>query len=103
MACSKLEELANTARESMLSKNVYTPNSQYSSSHPNATQAGGGIDDPLNVKGKGTGITLDTTNGGSSIDVNGSPSIAVPTGRAALQGNEYNSNNIYSCFVSEGF
>lgn len=103
MACSKLEELAKTARESMLSKNIYTSETQYGSSHPNATQAAGGNDDPLNIMGKGTGIVLDTTNGGSSVDVNGSPSIAVPTGRAALQKNEYNADNVYSCFVSEDF
>jgi len=96
MACSKLEEIANNTRPQMLGKNVYTEESQYSSIHPNATQAIGG-NDPNNIRGKGTGVTFDTTNGGSSVDVNGVSGI-YGTGRKAIYYvNEYNPDNQYQC------
>ena len=103
MACSKLEDIGKTYRADNLPKNIYQETLPYSETHPNATQAPGGVDDVQNKKGKGTGIDFDTNNGGSTIDINGRPDLVSVTGRAALYTNTYNPNNIYSCEVSEDF
>ena len=47
------------------------------------------------VAGKGTGVFLDTYNGGGSLDINGNPAAA---GSGRLQNvatNQYNGNNTY--------
>lgn len=103
MSCSLLEEVGKKYREENLYKNVYGQSSLYSQTHPNATVAQGGTDDPQNQKGKGTGIPFDTSQGGSAIDINGSPLFMGLTGRAAVAQNKYTASNIYQCEVSEGF
>lgn len=99
--CSRLEEIAIATRENLLIKNIYQDQSglKYSETHPNATTAKGGVDDPLNAKGKGTGIPFDTQNGGSDIDVYGSPVIS-GTGRNQIYTqNQYNPQAKYDCFA----
>lgn len=99
MSCNKLTEIADEARAKHLNKNFYLdglPN-EYSQSHPNATQEVG-TGDINNVKGKGTGVYFDTTNGGSEIDVNGLPSIP-SSGRRGTFTNTYNANNEYKCIL----
>ena len=100
-SCTKLEEIANQARQQLVQQNIYIDQSglKYDMTHPNATQAQGGIDDPLNYKGKGTGGNFDTNNGGSIVDINGVPSL-VGSGRNAIYTvNEYNPSNKYECFM----
>jgi hypothetical protein len=99
--CSRLEEIANQSRANHLVKNVYQDQSglKYTNQHPNATQAVGGIDDLLNAKGKGTGGSFDTENGGSYIDVNGLPEI-INSGRKAIYNvNQYTPEKKYDCFI----
>jgi hypothetical protein len=97
MGCSKLKEIADSVRPTMLARNTYIDTNFYDTNHPNATQAVG-TNDPLNVKGKGTGIKYDTQNGGSFIDINGIPSV-YNSGRKAIFSNTYNPNNTYNCTI----
>lgn len=63
---SKLEEAAILVRQQLIAKNEYNgaDNSNgYSANHPNAKSDG---DD----KGRGTGVYLDTYNGGTETDQN---------------------------------
>ena len=63
---SKLEEAAILVRKQLIAKNEYNgaDNSNgYSANHPNAKSDG---DD----KGRGTGVYLDTYNGGTETDIN---------------------------------
>ena len=103
MSCSLLEDIGKKYREENLVKNIYGQSSLYSQVHPNATVAQGGIDDPLNQKGKGTGIPFDTSQGGSSVDINGSPLFMGLTGRVAVAQNKFTASNQYQCEVSDGF
>lgn len=99
--CSRLEEIANATREALLVKNVYQDQFgfRYDVTHPNATTAKGGVDDPLNLKGKGTGVLFDTSNGGSAVDVYGIPSVS-DSGRNAIYSiNQYNPDKKYDCFA----
>lgn len=100
-SCSRLEEIAKSTRESLLVKNIYqdAANFQYGLTHPNATRQKGGIDDPLNIKGKGTGILFDTNNGGSDIDINGLPSVNGSGRNAIYSVNQYNPDKKYDCFA----
>lgn len=103
MSCSLLEDIGKKYREENIPKNVYHEGAIYNQNHPNATVAQGGIDDPSNAKGKGTGGPFDTSNGGSAIDINGSPLVMGFSGRAALVTNKYTPNSHYTCEVSPGF
>jgi hypothetical protein len=97
MGNSRLNEIATEKREQLLSTNDYGFNNQYGASHPNATQETTN-DDPLNLQGRGTGGTFDTSfNAGNYIDKNGIPSIP-NSGRRGVFSNLYNPNNIYECF-----
>jgi len=72
MASNKLEEVALAQRAALIPKNTYNgkdSNNNYSSTHKNAKSDG-------DIKGKGTGVFLDTANGGGEYDINGNPSIA---------------------------
>lgn len=97
-SCSRLEEIANNARQETL-KNIYYDNGsfKYSAQHPNATQAQGGYDDPNNYKGKGTLIPFDTGNGGSNVDIYGLPGFGGGRQEIYLQ-NQYNPDKPYNCF-----
>lgn len=101
MACSRLEEIANSTRSEMLGKNLYNEEEAYSSVHPNATQAVGS-NDVNNVKGKGTGVAFDTTNGGSSVDINGSSAYYGSGRKGIYYVNKYNPENQYNCFITNG-
>lgn len=99
-SCQTLTEIADKARELNDYTNIYSEkNGLYNNSHPNATQKVGGADDPGNVKGKETGGGfLDTSNGGGTIDINGSPSL-FGSGRNLLYAeNLYTPDKKYVCF-----
>lgn len=100
-SCDRLSEIADKARENLITQNVYQnlPGKSYNSRHPNATQEQGGVDDRNNIKGKGTGQYLDTTNGGSSVDVNGKPELGIGGRADAQTKNLYTSDNPYDCFI----
>ena len=57
-----LTAIADLQRKSLLVKNDYKTVNPYSATNPDAISDG-------DESGKGTGIFLDTVNGGSSIDV----------------------------------
>ena len=100
-SCSPLEKLAEQARLRLLQLNLYnSSNNVYTKDHPNATITRGGSDDPFNAKGKGTGIYLDTSNGGSAIDANGSPSVPESGRKLVFMLNKWNVNNQYNCRIN---
>ena len=88
---NKLEEIAIANRNSLTAANTYNSadeSQNYTATHKNALGDG-------DVKGKGTGIHLDTTNGGGDVDINGA---ANASGSGRLQNkafNQYNDNNSY--------
>lgn len=57
-----LTAIADLQRKSLIVKNDYKTVNPYSSTNPDALSDG-------DESGKGTGIFLDTVNGGSSIDI----------------------------------
>jgi hypothetical protein len=57
-----LTAIADLQRKSLIVKNDYKTQNPYSSTNPDALSDG-------DESGKGTGIFLDTINGGSSIDI----------------------------------
>ena len=93
-SCEKLTQIADEARARLLAQNSYKENTndRYSASHPNATVEGN------DEKGKGTGIILDTTNGGSIIDREGIPSL-INSGRRGFYSNLYTNTNEYKCIL----
>jgi len=99
-SCELLTKIANEARAKLMASNVYNNevDKQYSVTHPNATQAFGGSDDPFNAKGKGTGVYLDSYAGGSNIDINGRPDV-LNSGRKGIYSNLYTPDKPYDCFV----
>ena len=78
MVKSKLEKLGDEFRKDNLIKNTYKEDKEYGVKHENAKSDG-------DSKGKGSGDYLDTTNGGSSVDINGN-GVDAKTGRNALLG-----------------
>jgi hypothetical protein len=93
MASNKLEQAAIAARNSLIPTNTYkgdAAGNQYSGTHSRALS-----DQQTPVSGKGTGVFLDTYNGGGSLDINGSPSAA---GSGRIQNvavNEFDNDNQY--------
>ena len=68
---NKLEEAAIAARNTLIAINGYdnvADANNYTATHTKALS-----DQNTPVKGKGTGVFLDTYNGGGSIDVYGNP------------------------------
>ena len=59
---TQLELIAEKLRQEVISRNTYNGDKSYSSVNKNALSDG-------DESGKGTGIFLDTINGGSSIDI----------------------------------
>lgn len=90
MAQSKLEQIAIQERATMLAANTYdsaAPANGYSETHTRA------LSDTLTPDyGKGTGVFMDTTNGGSDIDINGNPNISASGRLANIAINQYNGN-----------
>jgi len=90
---SKLEKIAIETRNSLLPKNTYkdTDSDKYSATHTRALS-----DSTTPVQGKGTGIYMDTYNGGGDLDINGNPEI-VGSGRVKNKAmNAYNENKQYT-------
>lgn len=93
MASNKLEQAAIAARDALIPINTYKgddDSNKYSSTHTRAVS-----DQETPVYGKGTGVFLDTYNGGGSMDINGSPSAAGSGRIQNIATNEYNQNNQY--------
>ena len=90
---SKLEEVAIAARKQLLTNNTFNDfdnNNNYSATHTNAK-----ADETTPVHGKGTGVYLDTANGGSSHDING---VASAAGSGRIQNilvNQYSEGKEY--------
>lgn len=84
MSSNKLEQAAIAARNTLIAINNYDnadAANNYTATHTRA------LSDQLTpVNGKGTGVFLDTYNGGGSLDVYGSPS-AAGSGRIAAIAN----------------
>jgi hypothetical protein len=59
---NKLSEVADQIRKQQLSRNDYTLQNQFGSTNPDAISDGDQF-------GKGTGTFLDTSKGGSSVDI----------------------------------
>ena len=76
---NELSQIAVQQRSKLFPKNDYKDTNKYSSTNPDAIADG----DEL---GKGTGVFLDTYNGGGSFDLNGAPN-AAGSGRLAAYAN----------------
>lgn len=90
---SKLELIGIEARNAAIIKNTYngsSESSQYSATHSRAMS-----DEETPLHGKGTGKSLDTANGGSSVDINGDPSILGSGRKGNLKFNTYSKENPY--------
>jgi hypothetical protein len=97
-SCDELTRYAEEYRRRLIIENGYnnTPGNVYGVNHPNATLAVG-ANDPNNLRGRGTGVYLDTSNGGTSVDINGLPDYP-NTGRiGTLFLNRFTPTNPYSC------
>lgn len=89
---SDLEKIGITTRNSLKAKNVYKDldGERYKVDHTRALS-----DTNSPIHGKGTGVYLDTYNGGSDMDINGNPEI-VGSGRIKNKAfNEYNEAKKY--------
>lgn len=66
---TELEQIAIQKRNELMAANLYKNNDsdKYKETHNRALGDG-------DIHGKGTGIFLDTTNGGGDLDINGNPS-----------------------------
>lgn len=93
MPSNKLEQAAIAARNSLITSNTY--NDDNSSNNYSATHTRAISDQATPVNGKGTGVFLDTNNGGGSLDLNGSPSAAGSGRLQNLSVNQYNGSNEY--------
>jgi hypothetical protein len=93
MASNKLEQAAISARDLLIPINTYKGDgagNEYSPTHTRALS-----DQQTPVAGKGTGIFLDTYNGGGSLDINGAAN-AVGSGRIQnIAKNQFNKENEY--------
>jgi hypothetical protein len=78
---NELSQIAVQQRSKLFPKNDYKDTNKYSSTNPNAIADG----DEL---GKGTGVFLDTINGGSSIDA--------LERKNGIKVNEYQANKPYT-------
>lgn len=89
---SQLEIVAIQQRATLLPNNYYNSetSNNYSVTHTRAKS-----DNLTPIQGKGTGIYMDTYNGGGSIDVYGSSTL-IGSGRIGnITFNQYNSNSGY--------
>jgi len=90
---TELEKAAIAARKQLIPRNTYNnedANNNYSTTHTRAKS-----DETTPVNGKGTGVYLDTTNGGGSYDINGTPNAAGSGRIGNLTFNKYNDDNRY--------
>jgi hypothetical protein len=70
---NKLEQAAIANRERLIARNNY--NNEDKANNYSATHTRALSDNRTPINGKGTGIFLDTYNGGSDFDINGNPAI----------------------------
>lgn len=93
MSSNKLEQVGLTKRSELLGNNIYNgfdQNNSYSVNHTRALS-----DEETPDKGRGTGVFLDTQNGGNRIDREGSQTY-IGSGRIQnIAQNQYNSENGY--------
>jgi hypothetical protein len=94
MPQSPLEQIAIIHRQTQLAANSFdssAPANGYSETHTKALS-----DTTTPVHGKGTGVSMDTTNGGSDVDINGNVLIS-KTGRVQNMAiNPYDTINGYT-------
>ena len=92
MAQSKLEEIAIEIRDRLKARNIYNDidANNYSATHTRALS-----DSKTPVTGKGTGVFLDTFNGGGDLDINGAPNSAGSGRKQNLLKNEFNPQRPY--------
>tara|TARA_R110000796_G_scaffold58413_4_gene134843 strand:+ start:3101 stop:3427 length:327 start_codon:yes stop_codon:yes gene_type:complete len=94
MASNKLEEAAIAARQQLLTNNTFNNfdlSHNYSATHTNAKS-----DDITPIKGKGTGVPFDSTNGGGHYDIYGHPNHAGSGRIGNTVINQFNSDNAYT-------
>jgi hypothetical protein len=85
MPSNKLEEAAIASRNVLIAINNYdnvADANNYTATHTKALS-----DQETPVKGKGTGVFLDTYNGGGSLDIYGNPAAAGSGRLAAIANN----------------
>jgi hypothetical protein len=90
---SKLEEIAIQQRASLVTKNTFNnadSSNNYNSKHTRALS-----DDETPVQGKGTGVFMDTGNGGGTYDINGNPMYPGSGRKPALASNKFDPDNTY--------
>ena len=92
MAQSELERIALEQRAHLLPRSHYNSidNNMYSETHTRAKS-----DEETPVHGKGTGIYMDTDNGGGSHDIYGTPDNMMSGRTSNLAQNDYTINNGY--------
>lgn len=81
---NKLEQAALAARDRLIAKNNY--NSETDANNYGATHSRALSDKSTPIYGKGTGIFMDSYNGGGDYDINGNPAIS-GSGRLAAFAN----------------
>lgn len=82
---SRLGMLANIARKNNITKNEF--NGEADANNYTATHTKALSDQETPIKGKGTGVYLDTYNGGGDYDINGNPNYAGSGRNAAMANN----------------
>lgn len=90
---SKLELIGTEARLNHRIRNTFTglnEEQKYSTTHTRAIS-----DEETPEHGKGTGISLDTANGGSRTDINGDPALSGSGRKGNVRFNQYNRENEY--------
>lgn len=89
---SKLEQIAIEQRANLMGMNEFNQleNNGYSATHTKAMS-----DSETPIQGKGTGVYMDTMNGGGSIDINGLPGLHGSGRLGQLAMNDYNYENGY--------
>ncbi len=93
MASNRLEEAALAARERLIASNSYNnadDANNYCSTHTRALS-----DNKTPEAGKGTGVFLDTFNGGTETDINGNPAVVGSGRKGNIVINQYNKDIQY--------
>jgi hypothetical protein len=94
---NKLEQAAIATRDTLIAINNY--NNEADANNYTATHTRALADQSTPVHGKGTGVFLDTYNGGGDLDVNGNPNAAGSGRLAAFANNNstwgYGPDNYY--------
>lgn len=93
MASNALEEAAIAARLRLIASNSY--NNSADANNYGATHSRAISDDVTPERGKGTGIFLDTFNGGTLTDIEGNPAIAGSGRKGNTVINQYDEDEPY--------